>query len=129
LKMYYLCTMILRAYKYRLYPNTEQEILINKSIGCSRFIYNWGLDLKIKEYQQNNNRLSYFDLCYRLANLKLEHEWLAEVDSQSIQASLRRLDNGFKCFFREKKGFPKCKSKHKNRASFCIPNNKREIDF
>ena len=119
--------MILKGYKYRIRPNKEQEIFINKSFGCNRFVYNWGLDLKIKEYQQNDKKLSYFDLVNKLPKLKEENEWLKEVDSQSLQYSLHHLDNSFTKFFREKKSFPRFKSKHRSKQSFS--SYVRKIDF
>ncbi len=50
--------MILKAFKYRIYPNIEQQILLNKHFGCARFIYNWGLEQKIQKYQQEKKSLS-----------------------------------------------------------------------
>jgi putative transposase len=84
--------MILKAYKYRLYPNEEQKILLNKHFGCSRFVYNWGLDTRIKEYQETKKSLSSLELSARLTKLKQELEWLGEVNSQALQMSLRNLE-------------------------------------
>lgn len=111
----------MRAYKYRIYPNEAQKELISKHFGCSRFVYNWGLENKIKAYQQDKKTLSCFDLINRLKGLKAENEWLKEVDSQSLQMALRNLDNAYTRFFREKKGFPKFHSKQNNRQSYQIP--------
>lgn len=116
---------MLKAYKYRLYPNSQQEVLLNKHFGCARFIYNWGLDLKIKAYQNNKSKLSKFDLDKNITELKKkeEYSWLKEVNSQSLQASNRHLDVAFSNFFRKHNSFPKFKSKKNNYHSFEIPAN------
>ena len=66
---------MLKTYVYRVYPNKEQEILLAKHFGCTRFIYNWGLEKKIKEYELNKKQLSFFDLCKELTILKNQEEY------------------------------------------------------
>jgi putative transposase len=119
--------MIYKAYKYRIYPTDEQKQQIAMHIGCGRYIYNYGLDLKIKSYQLDKKTLSRFDIQKNLPILKSSEEtcWLKEVNSQTLQASLENLDKAFTKFFRDKKGFPKFKSKHNNSQSFNIPQNTR----
>lgn len=115
-----------KAYKYRIYPSDEQKTLIAKSFGHNRFVYNFYLDTRIKAYETNKTTLNYYDCCKDLNRLKLEHEWLKEVDSTSLQSSLRDLDNAFKKFFRENTGFPKFKSKKTHKFSYkskCVNNN------
>jgi len=119
--------MILKAFKYRLYPNDEQKTLLSKHFGCSRFVYNWGLETRIKEYQETQKSLSCIELSARLTKLKQDLEWLGEVNSQALQAALRNLDNAYTRFFREHKGFPNFKNKH-GKQSFQCP-QKSEIDF
>ena len=116
---------MLKAYKYRLYPNKSQSELLNKHFGCARFVYNWSLDKKIKAYQNNKQRLSKFDLDKSLTELKsdINFVWLKEVNSQSLQAANRHLDVAFTNFFKKSKNFPKFKSKHNNNHSFEIPQN------
>ena len=116
-----------RAYKYRLYPNKQQEVLLAKHFGCCRFIYNYALDKKVKAYQKDKTNLSRFDIQADLPKMKKseEYHWLSEVNSLSLQAALANLDSAFVKFFREKKGFPKFKSKKDNRQSFSIPQNTR----
>ena len=108
--------MKIRAYKYKLNPTFKQQECINKAFGCCRFIYNWGLDKKIQSYKQEKKTIGYVELAHELTKLKNdgEHEWLKEVNNTSLQQSLRNLDAAFVRFFREKKGFPKFKSKKKN---------------
>lgn len=110
---------MLRAYKYRIYPTDDQKILLAKTFGCCRFVYNWALNLKIEAYKKSKEILSNFDLSKLLKNeLKVKCEWLYEVSAQSLQSSLRNLDAAYKNFFRDKKvGFPRFKSK-KNKQSF-----------
>ena len=105
-----------RAYKYKMKPTFKQQECLNKAFGCCRFIYNWGLDKKIQSYKQEKKTIGYVELAHELTKLKNdgEHEWLKEVNNTSLQQSLRNLDAAFVKFFREKKGFPKFKSKKKN---------------
>ena len=122
--------MINKAYKYRIYPNKVQQKLLEKHFGCARFCFNWGLDKKIKAYQQDKKRLSCFDLINELAKLKKEKEfeWLNEVNSQSLQMALRNLDNAFTNFFRKRNKFPNFKSKKHNINSFQIPQHLKLSD-
>lgn len=121
---------MLKTYKYRLYPNKRQEVLLAKHFGCVRFIYNWALALKINAYKDQNKKLSCFDLTRALTPLKKQedYKWLCEVSNPALQQSIRHLDNAFVKFFREKNGFPKFKSKKNNRKSYSIP-NKVKINF
>lgn len=110
----------MRAYRYRIYPNQEQQMKIAQHFGCSRFVYNWGLETKMTQYQQDRTTLSCFDLINRLKKLKSQNEWLKEVDSQSLQMALRNLDNAYTKFFREKKGFPNFHSR-RGKQTYSIP--------
>lgn len=120
---------MLKAFKFRIFPNVEQEEIFAKHFGSCRFVFNWGLAKKVELYQKENKRISCFELINELTNLKKqeEYKWLAEINSQSIQQSLRHLDNAFTKFFREKKGFPKFHKKV-GKQSFTIPQNVK-IDF
>lgn len=59
-----------KAFKYRIYPNKKQKELIQKTFGCSRFVYNYFLDLKINEYKNNGKSLSFYDTSKLLTQLK-----------------------------------------------------------
>lgn len=84
---------MLRAYKYRIYPTDEQKVLFAKTFGCCRFVYNWALNLKITAYKERKEMLGNVYLTNLMkSELKVEHEWLSEVNSQSLQSSLRNLD-------------------------------------
>ena len=121
---------MLKAYKYRIYPNKAQEELINKTFGCVRFIYNWALEKKIKLYETKNEKISCFELMNEMTELKNDtnYEWLKEVNAQALQQSLRHLDSAFTFFFRQRTKFPKFKSKHSSRKSFTNPQSNK-IDF
>ena len=122
--------MMLKAYKYRLYPTKTQEVLISKHFGCARYIYNYGLERKIKSYSETKKSVSRFTIQADLPKLKKAEstKWLSEVNSLSLQAALLNLDMAFTRFFKDKKGFPKFKSKHDNRQSFQVPQN-TEVDY
>ena len=102
-----------KAYKFRLYPNKEQSILINKTIGCSRYIYNHFLNQWNEVYKETGKGLSYGKCSAQLTILKKqeETEWLKEVDSIALQSSLRNLSDSFDRFFKKQTQFPRFKSK------------------
>ena len=121
----------MKAYKFRIYPSEVQKQLIEKSFGCSRFIYNNMLALQIKTYEEQGKSYSKYDLVKMIPSLKKEYEWLKEVDSTCLQAAIDDLDSAYSNFFREIKkgnnqGFPKYKSKRNPKRSFkskCVNNN------
>ena len=121
---------MLRAYKYRIYPTDEQKLLLAKTFGCCRFVYNWALNLKIEAYKQEKKSIGNVELINRMkSELKAAHEWLSEVNSQSLQSALRNLDTAYKNFFRDPHavGFPKFKSR-KSKQSFQCPQH-CSVDF
>jgi len=79
--------MIQRAYKFRLYPNIEQKILIAKTLGSCRFIYNLFLSKWNSSYKETGKGLSYTKCSKELPILKISHPWLKEIDSTSLQSS------------------------------------------
>lgn len=107
-----------KAFKFRLYPTKEQVELINKTIGCCRFVYNHFLDLRIKTYETEGKTLSYFDCCKYLTEIKNQIEWLKEVGRVPLAQSLRDLDKAYREFFKENKGFPKFKSKKNQKQNY-----------
>ncbi|MDD2439861.1 MAG: IS200/IS605 family element RNA-guided endonuclease TnpB [Methanosarcinaceae archaeon] len=119
---------MLKASKFRLYPNKEQEELFLKHIGACRFTYNWALENKLKSYETEGKAVSRFTLNKMLPELKREYEWLKEINSQSLQGATLNLENAFTKFFREKKGFPKFKSRKNLVQSFSVPQNYK-VDF
>ena len=123
---------MLKAYKYRLYPNREQEVLIQKTFGCCRFVYNQCLNLKINKYKNESVSMSKIDLnnyCNR--QLKKEYEWLREVDKWSLTNSIYNMDSAYQKFFKEHTGYPKFKSKKNHKKSYKtnFANNNIEVSF
>lgn len=120
-----------KAFKYRIYPNKTQQILIQKTFGCARFVYNYYLNKRIELYTNENKSMSYVECSKDLTILKSELEWLREPDKDSLQKALKDLDNAYKKFFSEHTGFPKFKSKkdrHKSYRTSCTNNNIKFLD-
>ena len=119
----------MRAYKYRIYPNGEQKVLLAKHFGCVRHVYNWALAEKEKHYKETGKSLSKRQLQDLLvASKKDDKEWLTEVNSQSLLASLANLDAAFSNFFQERAKFPRFKSKYSGWQSFQCPQHVT-VDF
>lgn len=114
-----------KAYSFRLYPNKEQEILLNKTFGCVRFVYNKMLGERkdiYELYKDDKEELKKHKLPTP-AKYKFEFEWLKEVDSLALANAQMNLQTAYSNFFRDKKiGFPKFKSKHKDRNSYTTNN-------
>ena len=111
-----------KAYKFRIYPNAEQRIMIAKTFGCVRFIYNRMLSDKIKHYEETKQKLKNTPAQY-----KIEFPWLKEVDSLALANAQMNLQTAYNNFFRNSKtGFPKFKSKKSNHRSYttnCVNDN------
>ncbi len=108
---------MIRTFKYKIKPTVKQSEQLNRTFGCTRFVYNWGLDVKKSSYAESKKSVSYVDLAKMLTSLKKEKPFLCEVANESLQQSLRNLDTAFTRFFRLKKGFPKYKSRHDSKQS------------
>ena len=103
-----------RAVKIRIYPNAEQRVQIEKTIGCSRFIYNYMLADKMEHYKKEKKMLRNTPASY-----KKEYPWLKEVDSLALANVQMHLESAFHKFFREPSaGFPRFKSKKSSRKSY-----------
>ena len=105
--------IINKAYKFRMYPDEQQKIFINKCIGSSRFVYNYYLNKKEELYKLNKENLSLKDMKKDLKRLNENYEWLKEIDSCSIRNSLEDLDKAYLNFYKGK-GYPKYKRKNSN---------------
>lgn len=110
---------MLKAYKYRIYPNNEQKIQIAKTFGCCRFVYNQTLAYRKEAYEKEKKSVSKTD-CNNYCNreLKKEYEWLKEVDKSALTNAIYNMDAAFQKFFREHAGYPEFKSKHNNHKSY-----------
>ena len=107
-----------KAFKYRMYPNREQRILLAKTFGCTRFVYNHYLAKRKDAYEKDRITLSYSACAKDLVSLKKEYEWLKEVDSVALQSSVKNLDTAYINFFRKKAEYPRFKSKKTHRYSY-----------
>ncbi|WP_191090836.1 IS200/IS605 family element RNA-guided endonuclease TnpB [Niallia endozanthoxylica] len=125
-----------KGYKFRLYPTKEQAALINKTIGCCRYVFNWALGQQydknaywyiVEEMVQNgqlNQNLWKSEFYHaakqqkELTGLKKEIQWLNEVDSTALQNSLQHLGSAFKSYYEKTKAKPKFKSKRNEIQSY-----------
>lgn len=110
------------TYKYRIYPTQEQTQLINKTIGCARFVYNTLLADCKKQYEKTGK-----SKIKTPASLKNEYEWLKEVDSFALCNVQLHLQTAYKNFFSKKSGFPEFHSKHKSAMTYTTNNNAGQI--
>lgn len=117
-----------KAIKIRLYPNKTQRSLIDQTLGCCRFIYNWGLEKRKTDYN-NGVKTGYSQTCKMLTELKHTNEFsfLKTCDAAALQQSLRNLDNAYVNFFKKRSKYPHFKSKHSYRQSYRTLNNNNNI--
>ena len=101
-----------KSYQFRLYPNDSQIIMIQKTFGCTRFVYNHYLEKRKKEH------LTCFDMIKDLPNLYSEYPFLKEVDSCSLRCSLFDLEDAFKRFIKHQNNYPKFKGKYSSKRSY-----------
>jgi putative transposase len=120
---------MLKSFKYKIKPNEEQIVLLNKHFGSVRFVYNYYLNERKVEYETNKQTLNYYDNANSLTKLKKmeEFKWLKEISSQSLQYSLKCLEGSYNGFFKGRTKFPRFKSKH-DRNSFCVPQYTKVVD-
>ncbi len=122
--------MILKAYKYRLYPNKEQRTIFAKTFGCTRFVYNKMLAERIEIYNnyKDDKELLKQQKLPTPAKYKKEFEWLKEVDSLALANAQMNLNKAYSNFFRDKSiGFPKFKSKRSNKHFYTTNNQKGTV--
>ena len=116
-----LCSRKLRKYvklryQYRCYPDKSQEEILAQCFGVSRFVYNWGLDLRSSAYRENKESITYNQSSALMTQFKKQEEfsWLNDVSFDVIQQSLRELQTSFKNFFNKTARYPKFKSKNRS---------------
>ena len=123
---------MLKAYKYRIYPNKEQKIQIAKTFGCCRFVYNQTLAYRKDTYENEKKSVSKTD-CNNYCNreLKKEYEWLKDVDKFALTNAIYNMDAAYRKFFKEHAGYPKFKSKRDNHKSYMTnyTNENIVVDF
>lgn len=115
---------MLKAYKYRIYPNKQQIEQIQKTFGCCRFVYNQTLAYRKEVYETKKESMSKID-CNNYVNriLKKEYEWLKEVDKFALTNSVYNMNSAYQKFFKEHTGYPRFKSKKDNKKSYKTNNN------
>ena len=114
---------MLKAFKYRMYPTDLQKVVLEKHFGAVRLLYNLALDVKTYAHKSHGINVGYHELATKqLTELKKCFPFLKEVNSQSLQGSLRNLDAAYDKFFKRLSGFPKFKRKG-GRESFFVPQN------
>ena len=120
---------MLKAFKYKILPSEEQSILLSKHFGCVRFVYNRFLGERVREYKENKLTSTYNKDSAALTQMKKleEYEWLREINSQTLQHSLKCLELSYANFFKKRAAFPNFKSKH-DKNSFCVPQYVKVID-
>ena len=119
-----------KAFKFRIYPNKTQQVLLQKTFGCTRYIYNHFLAKRIELYKQDKSSMSYNQCSKELTLLKQEVTWLKEPDKDALQKSLKDLDVAYKNFFaRPEAGFPRFKSKHDRHKSYRTSYTNGNIKF
>lgn len=117
------CHKVMKGYKFRLYPNKEQQIYFQKCFGCCRFLWNHMLADKIAYYEEFQESLDTQPPAY-----KSEYPFLKDVDSLALTSEYRDLNTAFKNFFRDTKvGYPKFKKKHDNHKSYTTYNQKGSV--
>ena len=116
--------IIHKSYKFRIEPTSEQIVLLSKHFGACRFVFNRFLHERKEKYLNEKTSLNYYDNARTLTDLKKEEDfdWLKEINSQSLQSTIRNLDSAYKNFFNKQNKFPRFKSKY-NKQSFKIPQN------
>ena len=123
---------MLKAYKYRIYPNNEQKAQIAKTFGCCRFVYNHTLAYRKEIYEKEKKSVSKTD-CNNYCNreLKKDYEWLKEVDKFALTNAIYNMDSAYQKFFKEYAGYPKFKSKHDSHKSYTtnFTNGNIAVDF
>ena len=113
---------MIKGFKVRIFPTPEQEILINKHIGCCRWIWNYMLDYSTTYYHDCGKSLSRFDMLKLATQIRNfdDFDWLLEVSSESIRITCTDLANAYKDFFKKVHGRPKFKSKKRAKQSYPI---------
>lgn len=115
-----------KSFEIRIYPNQEQQMLIDKTFDYVRFIYNYMLEFKQKLYKYFHKNITFYDMCKILTKIKNRKSWLKDIDSRSLQQILKDLDIAFKMFFNGS-GYPKFKSKKRDKDSYRT-NDKLKLD-
>ena len=118
-----------KGIRVRLYPTEEQEILINKTIGCCRFVYNKTLENCKQSYEQTQHFPSQGERSANIVKMKEEQPFLKEADACALQNSIKDFNFALDNFFKSRShfGFPQFKSKHKGKQSYRTPGGRSNV--
>ena len=119
-----------KAYKLRIYPTDSQRELIEKTFGCTRYIYNNFLAERKNKYEESKTKVHVYEQLKELTDLKREKEWLREIDSCALQACVYNLDDAFQKFFKGN-GYPKFRAKgvHESFRTNNTPNTYKDKKY
>ena len=123
---------MLRAYKYRIYPTEEQKVMLAKTFGCCRFVYNWARELKEKAYKEGGENISEFEMKKRVVHeLRETAPWLKEVSSTSIEYAIADIYRAYNNFFAKRAKYPKYRNKRQRQHYHDRPTKGRgvRVDF
>ncbi len=117
------------GFKFRIYPNKTQQNLINRTLGCCRFVYNHFLVLRRDEWTANHKSIGCYETQKLLTDLKKNEDfsWLKEADSMALQEALKNLDRAYQNFFDKRSKYPRFKSKHNHMQSYRTRNQSNGI--
>ena len=117
------------GFKFRIYPNKAQQSLINRTLGCCRFVFNHFLAIRRDEWTANHKSIGYVQTATMLTDLKKNEDfsWLKEADSMALQEALRNLDTAYQNFFQRRAKYPRFKSKHQHSQSYRTRNQSNGI--
>lgn len=102
---------MIKTYTYKVKPNKKLESELESWLGITRYVYNLGREIREESYKKGV-KVNYFDLSKQLTEAKKEFSWLKQVHSQTLQASLERLEEGYKKFFKDLKSGKACSKPH-----------------
>jgi len=110
---------VMRTYRYRFTPTSEQRDNLARTFGCARWVYNWGLERRTDAYHGEGKSLTYNSLAVELTRVKKqeETEWLKEVSSVVLQQSLRNLERAYTNFFEKRAGYPSFKKRSRKQSA------------
>ncbi|WP_243741126.1 transposase [Streptomyces sp. 8K308] len=117
--------MVKRAYRYRFYPDAEQEALLHRTFGCVRYVWNRALAERVRRYKDEGQSTSYVETAKWLTAWKRDEEsaFLREVSNVPLQQALRQQQNAFTNFFAKRAKYPRFKSRKRSRRSATFANN------
>ena len=114
----------LRGFKFRFNPTSSQRLQLAQTFGCTRFVYNWGLNLRTDAFYNQGKSVSYRETSNALTKLKKQEDrvWLKDVSAVPLQQGLRHLNTAFENFFKKRGKYPKFKKKHGRQSATYAPN-------